>query len=351
MLAQAISGYMSITGLPGGPADAIGQSISTTTRACCAPSASCPPCHYRHRTGTGQRDRPGLLDSLLCRARQPRRALHRRRRGAHAGRQSSVRRLELRALSRRRTGTSAIAAGRATRCGRRFCEIIGARASSRARPGFATSSGVAETAEDSVAGHLSDRSGRASDPRAGRRSAFCRSAAACPRRGQQRRSRVVEEPQVGTSPRDGSWSVEPPEVRRVEGQTGTPLKSHARTPGQIRWLRPHARRTQRRDSSTSGLPRPLPRKNSPAGGLKASSSSLSPGGAAGRPAWARTSAAALYGNGSLRPRPAPAGRPARPVLPRARWVFAPPPSFGSQKPDVGSPGGLSGPPRSAGASA
>jgi len=65
MLAQAISGYMSITGYPDGPPTRSGQSISDYYAGMLCAFSIVSALHYRRRTGKGQRIDLALLDSLL----------------------------------------------------------------------------------------------------------------------------------------------------------------------------------------------------------------------------------------------------------------------------------------------
>ncbi len=65
MLAQAISGYMSITGYPDGPPTRSGQSISDYYAGMLCAFSIVSALHYRERTGRGQHIDLALLDSLL----------------------------------------------------------------------------------------------------------------------------------------------------------------------------------------------------------------------------------------------------------------------------------------------
>lgn len=65
ILAQAISGYMSITGQPDGPPQRSGQSISDYYAGMLCAFSIVSALHYRNRTGTGQRIDMALLDSLI----------------------------------------------------------------------------------------------------------------------------------------------------------------------------------------------------------------------------------------------------------------------------------------------
>src|SRR5437773_7663051 len=65
MLAQAISGYMSITGFPDNPPTRSGQSISDYYAGMLCAFSIVSALHYRSRTGKGQRIDMALLDSLV----------------------------------------------------------------------------------------------------------------------------------------------------------------------------------------------------------------------------------------------------------------------------------------------
>src|SRR5436309_5061625 len=65
MLAQAISGYMSITGFPDGPPLRSGQSISDYYAGMLGAFSIMAALHYRRRTGKGQGVDLALLDSLV----------------------------------------------------------------------------------------------------------------------------------------------------------------------------------------------------------------------------------------------------------------------------------------------
>src|SRR6185503_14483147 len=65
MLAQALSGYMSITGYPDGPPTRSGQSISDYYAGMLCAFSIVSALHYRQRTGKGQHIDLALLDSLM----------------------------------------------------------------------------------------------------------------------------------------------------------------------------------------------------------------------------------------------------------------------------------------------
>ena len=65
ILAQAISGYMSITGFPENPPTRSGQSISDYYTGMLCAFSIMTALHYRNRTGKGQYIDLALLDSLV----------------------------------------------------------------------------------------------------------------------------------------------------------------------------------------------------------------------------------------------------------------------------------------------
>ena len=65
ILAQAISGYLSITGFPENPPTKSGQSISDYYAGMLCAFSIVSALHYRNRTGHGQRIDMALLDSLV----------------------------------------------------------------------------------------------------------------------------------------------------------------------------------------------------------------------------------------------------------------------------------------------
>src|SRR2546425_13318325 len=65
MLAQALSGYMSITGFPDNPPTRSGQSISDYYAGMLCAFSIVSALHYRNRTGKGQHIDLALLDSLV----------------------------------------------------------------------------------------------------------------------------------------------------------------------------------------------------------------------------------------------------------------------------------------------
>src|SRR4029453_1648563 len=138
MLAQAISGYMSITGFPDQPPTRSGQSISDYYAGMLCAFSIVSALHYRQRTGQGQRIDLALLDSLLI-------ALDNLGERYTVGGELLTRAGHV-SFSGSSTGIYpttdghvAIAAGASDAVWRRFCEIIG-RGDLTRDPGFATGS-------------------------------------------------------------------------------------------------------------------------------------------------------------------------------------------------------------------
>jgi CoA:oxalate CoA-transferase len=124
ILAQAISGYMSITGFPDHPPTRSGQSISDYYAGLLCAFSIVSALHYRHRTGKGQRLDMALLDSLITaldnlgeRYTVGGELLTRKGNISFAGSSSGVYRTS--------DGYVAIAAGSSNLVWRRFCQLIG----------------------------------------------------------------------------------------------------------------------------------------------------------------------------------------------------------------------------------
>jgi crotonobetainyl-CoA:carnitine CoA-transferase CaiB-like acyl-CoA transferase len=124
ILAQAISGYMSITGFPDHPPTRSGQSISDYYAGLLCAFSIVSALHYRHRTGKGQRLDIALLDSLITaldnlgeRYTVGGEILTRKGNISFAGSSSGVYRTS--------DGYVAIAAGSSNLVWRRFCQLIG----------------------------------------------------------------------------------------------------------------------------------------------------------------------------------------------------------------------------------
>jgi crotonobetainyl-CoA:carnitine CoA-transferase CaiB-like acyl-CoA transferase len=124
ILAQAISGYMSITGFPDRPPTRSGQSISDYYAGMLCAFSIVSALHYRGRTGKGQRIDMALLDSLITaldnlgeRYTVGGEILTRKGNISFAGSSSGV--------YPTTDGHVAIAAGSSNLVWRRFCQIIG----------------------------------------------------------------------------------------------------------------------------------------------------------------------------------------------------------------------------------
>jgi CoA:oxalate CoA-transferase len=124
ILAQAISGYMSVTGFPDSPPTRSGQSISDYYAGMLCAFSIVSALHYRGRTGKGQRIDMALLDSLVTaldnlgeRYTVGGEILTRKGNISFAGSSSGV--------YSTTDGHVAIAAGSSNLVWRRFCQIIG----------------------------------------------------------------------------------------------------------------------------------------------------------------------------------------------------------------------------------
>jgi len=124
ILAQAISGYMSITGFPDRPPTRSGQSISDYYAGMLCAFSIVSALHYRSRTGKGQRIDMALLDSLITaldnlgeRYTVGGEILTRKGNISFAGSSSGV--------YSTTDGYVAIAAGSSNLVWRRFCQLIG----------------------------------------------------------------------------------------------------------------------------------------------------------------------------------------------------------------------------------
>jgi CoA:oxalate CoA-transferase len=124
ILAQAISGYMSITGFPDSPPTRSGQSISDYYAGMLCAFSIVSALHYRTRTGKGQRIDMALLDGLITaldnlgeRYTVGGEILTRKGNISFAGSSSGV--------YPTTDGHVAIAAGSSNLVWRRFCQLIG----------------------------------------------------------------------------------------------------------------------------------------------------------------------------------------------------------------------------------
>jgi CoA:oxalate CoA-transferase len=227
MLAQAISGYMSITGFPEGPPTRSGQSISDYYAGMLCAFSIVSALHYRHRTGKGQRVDLALLDSLLIaldnlgeRYTVGGEVLTRAGNVSFGGSSSGI--------YPATDGHVAIAAGASDAVWRRFCEIIG-RGELTRDPGFATAAARRDR-RDQVAAIIQEWTGKRSRAEV----VSILSSGGVPAAPVNNVVEMVDDPQVRA--REMFVERDHPKYGRVK-TTGTPLKL-SETPGQIRWLAP-----------------------------------------------------------------------------------------------------------------
>ena len=227
MLAQAISGYMSITGYPDGPPTRSGQSISDYNAGMLCAFSIVSALHYRQRTGRGQRIDLALLDSLIValdnlgeRYTVGGEVLTRAGNVSFSGSSTGV--------YATADGHVAIAAGASSAVWRRFCEIIG-------RADLASDVRNASTVarrdrRDEVAAIIQEWT--AQRPRADVVSRL--TAGGVPAAPINNVAEMVADPQVQA--REMFVEVDHPVFGRLK-TTGTPLKL-SETPGRVRSLAP-----------------------------------------------------------------------------------------------------------------
>jgi CoA:oxalate CoA-transferase len=227
MLAQAISGYMSITGFPDGPPTRSGQSISDYYAGMLCAFSIVSALHYRQRTGTGQRIDLALLDSLVValdnlgeRYTVGGETLTRAGNVSFGGSSSGI--------YPTTDGHVAITAGASDAVWRRFCEVIG-RSDLTRDPGFATAAARRDR-RDAVAAIIQDWTG----PRAKAEVVRTLTTAGVPAAPVNTVAEMVADPQVEA--REMFVDVEHPIYGRLK-TTGSPLKL-SETPGRVRWLAP-----------------------------------------------------------------------------------------------------------------
>jgi crotonobetainyl-CoA:carnitine CoA-transferase CaiB-like acyl-CoA transferase len=227
ILAQAISGYMSITGSPDQPPMRSGQSISDYYAGMLCAFSIVSALHYRHRTGKGQRIDLALLDSLVIaldnlgeRYTVGGEVLTRAGNVSFGGSSSGV--------YPTTDGHVAIAAGASDAVWRRFCDIIG-RGDLTRDPGFATAAARRDR-RDQVAGIIQDWTGQRSKAEVVR----VLSSAGVPAAPVNNVAEMVADPQVQA--REMFVELDHPTYGPVK-TTGTPLKL-SETPGRVRWLAP-----------------------------------------------------------------------------------------------------------------
>jgi crotonobetainyl-CoA:carnitine CoA-transferase CaiB-like acyl-CoA transferase len=227
MLAQALSGYMSITGFPDGPPTRSGQSISDYYAGMLCAFSVVSALHYRRRTGKGQRIDLALLDSLVValdnlgeRYTVGGEILTRAGNVSFGGSSSGV--------YPTTDGHVAIAAGASNAVWGRFCEIIG-RGDLTREPGFATAAARRDRRDEIAAiiqGWTSQR------PKA--EVVRTLATAGVPAAPVNNVAEMVADPQVQA--REMFVELDHPAYGPVK-TTGTPLKL-SETPGRVRWLAP-----------------------------------------------------------------------------------------------------------------
>jgi CoA:oxalate CoA-transferase len=227
MLAQAISGYMSITGFPDGPPTRSGQSISDYYAGMLCAFSIVSALHYRDRTGRGQHIDLALLDSLVValdnlgeRYTVGGELLTRAGNVSFGGSSSGV--------YPTTDGHVAIAAGASDAVWRRFCEIIG-RGDLTSDPGFATAAARRDR-RDEVAAIIQGWT----DKRSKAEVVSVLSTGGVPAAPVNNVAEMIADPQVQA--REMFVELE----HRVHGPvkiTGTPLKM-SETPGTVRSLAP-----------------------------------------------------------------------------------------------------------------
>jgi crotonobetainyl-CoA:carnitine CoA-transferase CaiB-like acyl-CoA transferase len=227
MLAQAISGYMSITGFPDGPPTRSGQSISDYYAGMLCAFSIVSALHYRARTGKGQRIDLALLDSLVValdnlgeRYTVGGEVLTRAGNVSFGGSSSGI--------YPTTDGHVAIAAGASNAVWGRFCEVIGRRDLVR-DPGFATAPARRDR-RDEVAAIIQGWT----SPRSKSEVVATLTKAGVPAAPVNNVAEMVADPQVEA--REMFVEMDHPTYGPLR-TTGTPLKL-SETPGRVRWLAP-----------------------------------------------------------------------------------------------------------------
>lgn len=227
ILAQAISGYMSITGFPDQPPLRSGQSISDYYAGMLCAFSIVSALHYRSRTGKGQRIDVALLDSLLTaldnlgeRYTVGGEILTRAGNVSFGGSSSGI--------YRTTDGYVAIAAGSSELVWRRFCRTIG-KPEILQDARFATTAARRDHRDETVA-IIQSWTGE----RTKQEVVNTLSAAGVPAAPVNNVAEMVVDPQVQA--RDMFVEITDPAYGPVK-ITGTPLKM-SETPGQVRHLAP-----------------------------------------------------------------------------------------------------------------
>jgi CoA:oxalate CoA-transferase len=227
MLAQAISGYMSITGYPDGPPTRSGQSISDYYAGMLCAFSIVSALHYRRRTGRGQRIDLALLDSLVValdnlgeRYTVGGEVLTRAGNVSFAGSATGI---YLAA-----DGHVAVAASASNAIWARFCAVIGREELARA-PELATAAARRDR-RDQIAAIIQTWT----LPRVKAEVVRILTAAGVPAAPVNNVAEMVTDPQVQA--REMFVHVDHPHYGPLT-TTGTPLKL-SETPGRVRWLAP-----------------------------------------------------------------------------------------------------------------
>ena len=227
MLAQAISGYMSITGDPDGPPTRSGQSISDYYAGMLCAFSIVSALHYRQRTGRGQRIDLALLDSLVV-------ALDNLGERYTVGGEILTRAGNV-SFAGSATGIYpaadvhvAVAASASDAIWARFCAVIG-RGELTRDPGFATAAARRDR-RDQIAAIIQAWTG----PRAKAEVVRVLATAGVPAAPVNNVAEMVADPQVQA--REMFVQRDHPVFGPLT-TTGTPLKL-SETPGRVRWLAP-----------------------------------------------------------------------------------------------------------------
>jgi CoA:oxalate CoA-transferase len=227
ILAQAISGYLSITGFPENPPTKSGQSISDYYAGMLCAFSIVSALHYRNRTGVGQRIDMALLDSLVValdnlgeRYTVGGEILTRSGNVAFTGSSTGVYTTS--------DGHVAISAGASDAVWKRFCEIIG-REDLMRDPAFATAAARRDRRDD-VAAIVQAWTARR--PKAEVVGVLAN--AGVPAAPVNNVAEMVADPQVQA--REMFVETDHPIYGRLK-TTGSPLKM-SETPGRVRTLAP-----------------------------------------------------------------------------------------------------------------
>jgi CoA:oxalate CoA-transferase len=227
ILAQAISGYLSVTGFPENPPTKSGQSISDYYAGMLCAFSIVSALHYKHRTGRGQRVDIALLDSLVValdnlgeRYTVGGEVLTRSGNVAFTGSSTGVYTTS--------DGHVAVSAGASDAVWRRFCAILGREDLTR-DPGFATAVARRDRRDEIAAIVQAWTSTR---PKAEVVAILAK--AGVPAAPVNNVAEMVADPQVQA--REMFVERDHPVYGRLK-TTGTPLKM-SETPGRVRWLAP-----------------------------------------------------------------------------------------------------------------